>query len=59
MGLQIKIPVDREDSEITVTLDPKELAKVLDGNAGGACVVISRQFGAPLHLRAKIERIAA
>ena len=59
MGLRIKIPVDREDKEITVTLDPGELQKALDGLPGGACVVISRESGNPLHVRAPIERIAA
>jgi hypothetical protein len=59
MGLQIRIPVDREDKEITVTIDPREFEKAEGGATGGACVVISREVGPPLHIRAKIERIAA
>ena len=59
MLLRIKIPVDREDKEATVTLDPEELQKAIEGKGGGACVVISRQCGNPLHVRASIERVAA
>lgn len=57
--LRIKIPVDREDNEVTVTLDPVELQKALSGQRGGACVVIRRDEGGPLHVRAPIERLAA
>jgi hypothetical protein len=59
MVLRIKIPVDRDDKEATVTLDTNELQKALAGQCGGACVVISREYGNPLHVRAEIERVAA
>lgn len=59
MVLRIRIPVDRQDNEVTVRLDPSELQKALAGQDGGACVVISRECGNPLHVRAAIERVAA
>ncbi len=58
-ALRIKIPVDRQDNEVTVTLDLAEVQKALAGQGGGACVVISRDEGGPLHVRAPIERVAA
>ena len=57
--LRIKIPVDQQDNEVTVTLYPAEVEKALAGQRGGACVVISRDDGGPLHVRAQIERVAA
>jgi hypothetical protein len=59
VALQIKIPVDRNDNEVTVTLDPTELQKALAGEKGGACVVIGREEGSPLHVRAPLQRVAA
>jgi hypothetical protein len=59
MVLRIKIPVDQQDSEVVVRLDSNELQKALSGQDGGACVVISRECGDPLHVRAPIEREAA
>jgi hypothetical protein len=59
MVLRIKIPVDKQDSEVVVSLDPNEVLKAAAGQLAGACVVIAREFGAPLHVRAPIERVAA
>jgi hypothetical protein len=59
MVLRIKIPVDRDDREATVTLDPNEVLKAVAGQGAGACVVITRECGNPLHVRAVIERVAA
>lgn len=57
--LRIRIPVDSDDREVTVLLDPKELEKAHAGREAGACVTIQREGGAPLHTRALVERVAA
>jgi len=59
MVLQIKIPVDKQDSEVVVRLDPNEVLKAAAGQGAGACVVITRECGNPLHVRAAIARVAA
>jgi hypothetical protein len=43
MVLRIKIPVDKQDSEVVVRLDPNEVLKAAAGQAAGACVVIERE----------------
>jgi hypothetical protein len=59
MVLRIKIPVDKQDNEVVVSLDPNEVLKAAAGQSAGACVVIARECGNPLHARVAIERVAA
>lgn len=59
MVLRIRIPVDRQDNEVIVQLDPNEVMKAAAGQAATTCVVITREFGNPLHVRAPIDRVAA
>jgi hypothetical protein len=59
MSLQIRVPVDRDDTEVTVVLTDAELAKAVEGKDSHARVVIDREGLAPATGLVKLERVAA
>ena len=58
-AVRVRILLDRDDKEVTVTIDLDEAKKALDGQTGKACVVIERAIGLhPLHASPTLERAA-
>jgi hypothetical protein len=59
MCLRIRVPVDRDDTEVTVTLTDAELLAAIEGRDSHARVVIDRDGMAPATGIVKLERVAA
>lgn len=59
MCLRIRVPVDREDTEVIVTLTDAELRAAVEGRDSHARVQIDREGDAPATGIVKMERVAA